>query len=204
MKGKNLLKIFSTFGIAFIFVCCAITPVADSQSMSIKTLNIIRSKLLDNDQKFYVLDEPPQPLDDVWDVTLDLNEPGGAYDNAFFGEKTDASDGPDSYDVPKSPPGIPPYIRAWYSTGFSSPYHELWEEYKFYPDTNKYWNLTVQWVPSDYTSPTTITISWNNSDVSMSEYTSVVLYDVAGDVNVADMLVTTSLILLNSSPKFSK
>jgi VCBS repeat-containing protein len=192
MKGNNFLKIVSAFGITLIFICCAITPVADSQSISIRTLTIIRDKLNDGSSHGYILDEPPQPLDDVWDVTLEFNEPGGAYDNVFFGEKTDASDGPDSYDVPKSPPGIPPYIRAWYNTGFSSPYHELWEEYKFYPDTNKYWNLTIQWVPSDYSSPTTVTISWDNTLVANSEYTSVVLYDVAGDINVADMLVDSS------------
>ena len=199
MKRKELLKIFSTFGIVLIFVCCAITPIADSQSMSIKTLNIIRNKLIDNDNNYYVLDEPPQPLDDVWDVTLEFNEPDGAYDNAYFGEKTDASDGPDSYDVPKSPAGIPPYIRAWYSTGFSSPYQDLWYEYKFYPDTSKYWNLTVQWVPSDYSSPTTITITWDNSLVGDSEYTSFVLYDVAGGVNVANMLVDSSYVFTASA-----
>ena len=35
---------------------------------------------------------------DVWDVELEFNEPGGSYDKAKFGEKTNASDGQDSKD----------------------------------------------------------------------------------------------------------
>ena len=38
------------------------------------------------------------PLADVWDVELEFNEPGGSYDNAKIGEKTNASDGKDGYD----------------------------------------------------------------------------------------------------------
>jgi len=60
------------------------------------------------------------PLDksraDVWNVTLELTEPDGGYDNSIFGEKTDSSDGLDSYDVPKSPPkysSLYPYMVCY-------------------------------------------------------------------------------------------
>ena len=133
-----------------------------------------------------------EKIDTMWNVTLEFNEPGGAYDNAFLGEKTDASDGQDIYDVPKSPPSFPPYIRAWFPTNFQDPYDELWEEYKHYPDNYKIWNLAVQWVPSDYSSPTTLTISWDNYSFINSEYTSLVLYDIINNINVTDMIVTSS------------
>jgi VCBS repeat-containing protein len=150
----------------------------------------------DNTNNDLITQEIIIPLDqsraDVWNVTLELTEPNGGYDNAIFGEKTDASDGLDSYDVPKSPASIPPYIRSWFTTNFSDPYDELWEEFKHYPDTYKVWNLTVQWVPSDYSSPTTITISWNTTFVNNSEYYSVVLYDIGSSTEVADMLVDSN------------
>ncbi|KYK28442.1 hypothetical protein AYK20_07210 [Thermoplasmatales archaeon SG8-52-1] len=131
-------------------------------------------------------------IEDMWNVALDFNEPGGAYDNAFFGEKTDASDGQDIYDVPKGPTGIPPLIRSWFETDMQDPYDELWKDYKQYPDNHKVWNLTVQWIPSDYSSPTTITIFWDNDDFYYNDYTSIVLYDVINNIIVADMLVNES------------
>jgi hypothetical protein len=54
------------------------------------------------------------------------------------------------------------------------------------------WNLTVQWIPSDYSSPTTITISWDNDYFYYNDYTSIVLYDVINNIIVADMLETES------------
>ena len=110
-----------------------------------------------------------------WEMMLNFNEPGGKYDNVVFGEKTNASDGRDYYDVPKSPGSIRPFIRALFSTNLTEPYDTLWYEFKHYPDVNKVWNLEVQWVPFNYVSPTTITISWNSSRFNGSEYTSVVL-----------------------------
>jgi len=69
-----------------------------------------------------------------WDSILTFEEPDGGYDDVYFGEKDAASDGQDSYDVPKSPAGIPPIIRAWFATNFPDPYDELWKEYKHSPD----------------------------------------------------------------------
>jgi len=138
-------------------------------------------------------------FDSMWDVTLDFTEPDGRYDNVFFGEKTDASDGHDSYDVPKPPSGITPYIRAWFDDGLPEPYDLLWKDYRQYPDTNKTWNLSVQWVPKDYQSPTDITISWDATEIGASEYNFVVLYDVSGAIVVADMSVDTEYIFTASA-----
>ena len=192
MKRKELLRKYSTIGVTLIFVFCALIPVVDSQIIRVKPIRYAENEFIDNFGQEKVINDPIAPLADIWDISLNFTEPGGAFDDVKFGEKDDASDGPDSYDVPKNPPSIAPYIRAWFDTGFSSPYHELWEEYKLYPDTNKYWNLTVQWVPSDYVTPTTITISWDNTSLEASEYTSVVLYDDINNIYVSDMLVETS------------
>jgi len=132
------------------------------------------------------------PFSDVWEIELEFSEPGGAYDNAFFGEKTNASNGIDSYDVPKTPGGVVPYIRTWFSTSFSSPYNILWKEYKLYPDIFKFWNLSIQWFPSDYSSQTTITLSWDPTLFILSEYISVNLYDIGSGTNASNMLVNSS------------
>ena len=127
-----------------------------------------------------------------WNVTLEFNEPGGAHDNAIFGEKTDASYGQDIFDVPKSLSSFPPYIRAWFPTNSPDPYDEKWEEYKHSPDNYKTWNLTIQWAPSDYSSPTTITISWDKESFKNSEYVYVTLYNIINNATVSNMLVDSS------------
>jgi hypothetical protein len=127
-----------------------------------------------------------------WNVALEFSEPGGAYDIASFGEKTDSSNGQINSDFPKNPPGITPYIRTWFNTRSPDPYDELWKEYKQYSNENNVWDLSVQWVPSDHISQTTITISWNKNSVANSKYNSVVLYDKERNIKVADMLIDTS------------
>ncbi len=111
----------------------------------------------------------------TWEVTLSFTNSGGQNDYVVFGEAPDANDGPpaDSYDVAKPPAPMPPYIRAYLKDSLPSPYTNLWSDYRRYPDTAKVWNLSVQWVPEDGESPTTITMSWSTSEVSESEYTSV-------------------------------
>jgi PKD repeat protein len=124
-----------------------------------------------------------------WSVTLNLNEPGGVNNNVIFGEATDASDDKDSYDVPIPPPGISPYIRSWFDSGLEEPYNSLIYDIKNYPDDSKIWNLYVQWVPTDYSSPNDITISWDTSEITSSKYDSVVLFDNDNDIIVANMQV---------------
>jgi len=127
-----------------------------------------------------------------WSVTLDFNEPGGASANVIFGEASDASDGQDNYDMPLPPAPFPSYINTWFDANLTEPYNKLLTDIRKYPDDYKIWNLYVQWIPSDYTSPTDITISWNNSDVYNSEYDYMVLYDFDNSIVVADMFIINS------------
>ena len=180
MKNDNKVKKIYVTTIALILIISFLIPAVGSLNISIGNFKPIENKL-NSEKQFNNLGGP---FADVWDVTLDFNEPGGAYDNAIFGEKTDASDGLDSYDVPKSIPSFPPYIRAWFPTNFPDPHDELWEEYKHYPDDYKTWNLTIQWVPSDYSSPTTVTISWDNDSFTDSDYVYVSLFSINNNVTV--------------------
>jgi hypothetical protein len=108
-----------------------------------------------------------------WSVILNCSESGGAHDFVVFGEAPDATDGPphDSYDIVEPPAPMTPYIRIWFNDNLPTPYDFLWEDYRFYPDTEKVWNLTVQWMPSSGSSSTTVTINWNTNQVTDSEYT---------------------------------
>jgi VCBS repeat-containing protein len=120
----------------------------------------------------------------VWDVVMNCNNSGGQGDYVTFGEATDGIDGPphDAYDVLKPPAGITPYIRTWLNDNLPAPYDALFADYRHYPDTDKVWNLTVHWMPSSGSSPTTITISWLTSEVDDSEYTSVNLCTESGAI----------------------
>ncbi len=128
-----------------------------------------------------------------WDVSLNFNEPGSAYDYTIFGEAPDANDGPpaDAYDTVKPPAPMPSYIRAWFNDNLPYPYNALLEDYRCYPGLNKVWNLSVQWVPSDSVSPTTITISWSPSEINTSEYFSMTLC-TSGGTPLKNMLVYNS------------
>jgi hypothetical protein len=134
-----------------------------------------------------------------WSVTLFFNETDGANDNIIFGEALDAQDGQDSYDTPKPPAGVTPYIYAWFDTDLTEPYNKLMKDIRKNPDTNKIWNLTVQWFPSDYSSSTEITISWSNSDSIISHYDTCILYDYDNSIAVADLLSENSFTYTSSA-----
>ena len=187
MKNINKIRKICVAGIVLIFVINTFLSTVGALSINIVNFKSIGNQLSLN-KEFIAMEEP---LADVWNVTLQFNEPGGTFDNAFFGEKTDASDGLDGYDVPKTTPGMPPYIRAWFATNFPVPHNQLWEEYKHYPDSSKQWNLSIQWVPTDYATPTTITISWNTAEVGNSEYNIVKLCNSGGS-QLKNMLTESS------------
>ena len=128
-----------------------------------------------------------------WELKLDFNESGGAYDYVIFGEAPDANDGPpvDSYDEPKPPAPMPPYIRTWFNDNLAEPYNLILKDYRKHPDNHKTWNLTALWNPLDDNS-TTITISWDNNNITSIEYDSVELYKVGNSDPVSDMLADTS------------
>lgn len=119
----------------------------------------------------------------IWDVTLNCHESGGTYDFVIFGEAPDAYDGPpaDSYDTAKPPaPPSSPYVRIWLNDSLPPPYTFLWKDYRWYPDTEKMWNVTVQWIPSSGSSPTLVTLHWDVNEFSASEYTLIYLCDDTG------------------------
>ena len=127
-----------------------------------------------------------------WEATINFDETMGATDWVIFGEATDANDGPpaDSYDAQKPPPSPTPYVRAWLDDNLPAPLSELSKDYRSYPDTDKIWNLTVQWFPSDYSTPSDISISWDIPDISQSEYDSVTFDGV--DMLTQDSYVFTA------------
>jgi len=127
-------------------------------------------------------------IDEEWDIKLEFNEPGGAYDNAFFGEIIETTVSIDSFNVPKNPSGISPYIYVFFEKSSPEPYDKLWREYKFYPNINNYWNLIVQWVPTDQSGDTAITISWEKNSLKNSNYSSIALYDKENNIKLVDML----------------
>jgi len=135
-----------------------------------------------------------------WDVTLNFQklEDPLIKDTAVFGEKLDALDGRDVYDVPK--PGIPPtpYIYAWFDAGLSAPYNKLWKDYRHFPHEEQVWDLYVR-ANTDlpFLGTTNVVISWSTAQVVASEYAHVDLYD-ASDVHLADMTTASSYTLTAS------
>jgi len=130
----------------------------------------------------------------VWSVTMNFEETSGKNDYVIFGEATDASDGNDIYDIPNPPAGPGPILDVYFTTNFSFPYNKLLQEIKEYPDTYKIWNLIVWWSGGD----TTVTSSWDTTEVNDSDYDTVVLCDDAG-VPLVDMLNTNNYVFVYPS-----
>jgi hypothetical protein len=131
----------------------------------------------------------------VWDATMTFNNSGGQNDYVVFGEAPDANDGPpaDSYDIVKPPAPMTPYIRTWFNDNLPSPYDSLWMDYRHYPASSKVWNLTVHWMPSSGSSPTTITMHWNIAEIDDSEYSTVTLCTTDG-TPLQNMLVNNNYV----------
>jgi len=169
MKLEKTLDInFLNKTIALIFILFLIVS-------SVSSLNINSEENL-----FFTTDVSK---DIAWTVTLNLTETGGKKDYEIFGEAYNASDVLDIYDIPNPPVGIPPFLDAYFSTNFSLPHDRLMQEIKKYPAAYKEWNFTVWWTGSD----TTVTISWNTTEIAQSEYDAIMLCDDAG-TPLADML----------------
>ena len=119
--------------------------------------------------------------DITWQISLNITEPGGAHDYGVFGEAPDAHDGPpaDTYDIAKPPPSMTPYVRIWFNDNLAPPYTQLWMDYRHYPATSKTWNVSIVWVPQEYTQ-TTVTIRWNSTAINTTEYTSILLCTETG------------------------
>jgi len=135
----------------------------------------------------------PPSLADSTMYTILCEYPGDQNDYVVFGEAPDANDGPpvDSYDVPKPPAPMTPYVRVWFNDTLPSPYDTLSNDIRHSPDTSKIWNLTVQWMPSSGSSPTTITLSWNTAELVTCEYNSVALCTEGGSP-IQNMLINST------------
>lgn len=114
----------------------------------------------------------------TWSCALTANETGGKTATVIFGETPDARDGPpaDTYDTPFPPPSpATTSLGISFNDSLEAPFQSLLGDYRHYPGTEKTWNLSVQWLPEDYTSPTTVTLAWNLLNLSHSEYTNITL-----------------------------
>jgi len=150
-------------------------------------LNACYHSIYNSDTFLNMGTEETQPLVG-WQITLDLFGPDGVNDTVVFGEKTNASDEEDSYDIPK--PGTPPspYVYAYFDTDLSIPYDRLWHDIRSYPDTYKVWNLSVKWTDS---GDENITISWNSTLINTTEYEYVMLKDM-NTGHLTDMQMVSS------------
>jgi len=111
-----------------------------------------------------------------WQTTI-MTKTGGTKAFCILGEKQNASDGIDQYDVPH-PPFFPPgrcfiYLKE---KSFMSPYKNLWYEYKHHSNS-KVFNLSCFWYPLD-DEGALVTLDWKPESFINSGYTSVVLQPV--------------------------
>jgi len=127
-----------------------------------------------------------------WYVTLNFQKLGDPLikDTAVFGEKLDALDGQDVYDVPK--PGIQPvpYIYAYFDAGLTEPYAKLWEDYRHFLHKEQTWTCKLQAQTDAHPSSTNVVISWDTAKINLSEYDYVGLYD--GTTLLANMKTQSS------------
>lgn len=136
--------------------------------------------------------------DDIkWSCAIKISSSDGAGNEIVFGEATDASNGEDPHDAPAPPfPPTLPNINARFLTQLEDLYSELLHEYKEYPSFENQWNLSIVWLPEPLSgefeneSLTTVTLSWNISDLRASEYSSIIL--MKDNLIVEDMLINGS------------
>ncbi|MFO7678272.1 MAG: hypothetical protein R6V50_07830 [Thermoplasmatota archaeon] len=175
LKFKGLPGKIIAVGIMVAFICTALS-VAQNQI----------------DTTLYDSGHPQRQVE--WSAQINVTNPSGQYSYVVFGEAPDANDGPpaDSYDVALPPSPMPPYIRVWFNDNLPPPHNALLHDFRSFPDTYKVWNLSVMWFPSDSTSPTNITLSWNTDHLNTSEYNYITLRNATGDIIIADMQTITN------------
>lgn len=130
----------------------------------------------------------------VWEDDLHFDETSGVHDRIRMGEATNALDdsSPDSHDLPKPPPPIPPYIHAYFTTDFEVPYNMVLQDFRQDGRSQQIWNISVQWTPADFNRSTTMTLSWNPANLSKSSYSTIQLFEKDNVNPVADMLTEDS------------
>jgi len=117
---------------------------------------------------FYSVSTPPF----MWDSYLLASEINGSQEAFIFGESGSATDGNDGppLDIQHAP--YPPPDLVIYSMMDGTKYAV---DTKYGPDTSKIWDVYVEWKGS---GSTTVTLTWDVSQIPSDEYASVILYDV--------------------------
>jgi hypothetical protein len=128
----------------------------------------------------------------AWNVTLRIRETSGTENIVVFGEKPDALNDLDQYDLPE-PPAPPqlPYIRSWFDTSFSVPFNNLLQEYKSSSSNQAVWNLSLIWMAAPGNlSNTTVNILWDPAFGNDNVTHSLLLYE--NNMMIVDMLKENS------------
>ncbi len=148
----------------------------------------ISSSLLDTSMP--VVSAADESMD--WIVTLQITETGGSGTIITFGEKMNASDNLDQYDLPEPPaPPEMPYLRSWFETSFTVPFNELLQEYKSSSSNHAFWNISLIWVSAPGNqSNTTINLRWNSPNIDSIYTSSLHLYE--NGVSVVNMVIENS------------
>jgi len=108
----------------------------------------------------------------IWSASTTAEETGGSGETFIFGESGSATDGNDGppLDIQHAP--YPPPDLVIYSMMDGTKYAV---DTKYGPDTSKIWDVYVEWKGS---GSTTVTLTWDVSQIPSDEYASVILYDV--------------------------
>jgi hypothetical protein len=117
----------------------------------------------------------------IWEVQLNFIGPENISDFSVFGEALAASDGHDSFDVPKHVSPSYPYIYAWFDANLSEPYDKLRKDYRHYPDSEKIWDFYVVY---DNVESNNITILWDSVDINGTEYDNTLLHDLTNNISI--------------------
>jgi len=165
IKIKNKFLLFLVL-LLFLFVFLTESPYAFSTSTPVQA----QSTLTD------------------WNGTIIVIESGGSSDSLEFGEKTDASNDQDKYDIPEPPfPFQLPYVVAQFETNLPSPYNHLMAEFKHPNNVKNIWNFTLTWAsePGNNTT-TTLTLTWEIEELVTTYYNSIQL--IHNTTKIANLL----------------
>ena len=203
MNGKKESTIRKSWclllGIVLITTTIVFIPTASAITLNTETISFRESNrkadspiIADLSATSEEKEVPILSRGDPWTVTLYFSETNGKTDYVVIAEYSLASEGIDSYDVPK--PGLPPqpYLYAWLNNSLPVPYNYLWKDYRHYSGIDKVWNLNIT---CNSTAPyffltTDITISWSLAEISNTRFTDVELwYDGS---KVVDMTTVNS------------
>jgi hypothetical protein len=116
-----------------------------------------------------------QPKMRDWQMTIDVHADGYTY--CIIGEKQNASDGIDVFDVchpPFQPPGRCFVFIS--QPSFPEPYNNIWMEYRHLHGVYRFWNISLLYLPLNGQG-STVNMQWNINQVLSSGYQTVLLWN---------------------------